>query len=283
MTVTPEHVATLLALQEELLVRGYQLDAQHSKCCAFVADPAVRRKARELLPAVMADVEKHIGQALPDAQFTVEQAKPGQYVCGLAFDGRDKGIRGMVRISEITAERGWGLNLPVFAVVELPHLALAVAVWYVPDQMGVGDEIRETKRISTAVWRAIEPLRQLDGAPRVRPTRAMPDLAPPATQPALELQHGPAIERDSARAEGPLKVDEDLTVDMKPVSPGPGHTHWLKAESVRLSWEWDKLHAKIGLGGTDVDPRYRWKLRFETVLKDGRTYARREVAVPPAD
>jgi len=86
------------------------------------------------------------------------------------------------------------------------------------------------------------------------------------------------IERKAGTFEGPFKLNEEMTIKMSPVLPVPGIS--IHPLSIRFDKPGSKIRARVSVVGENSEHNYKSYVQVETLLEDGRVYARRKALVP---
>jgi RNA polymerase sigma factor (sigma-70 family) len=169
MTVTPDNVRRLLALQAELKPRGYLLDPKESTVWSYPIDSKLSQQVRTLVPQFREAVERDLKNRIPKAQCHLEKNR------FLRFEVPGTKARGFVDVYEIRP----GLTNTDVAVgpeeeLHLPHLGLWIRVYYRPGEgpFGASDEDAATHDAHDAIRKvfrqAVEPFLKLDPDAAVR-------------------------------------------------------------------------------------------------------------------
>jgi hypothetical protein len=154
MTVTPENVQRLLALQAELKPRGYLLDPKETKVWSYPVDSDLSQQVRTLVPRFREAVERDLKKRLPKVQCHLERSRFLQYeVPGTK-------VRGFVDVHEIRpGSPNTDVSIQPEEELHLPHLGLWIRLYY----SGASDEDAATHDAIRKVFRqAVEPFLKLE-------------------------------------------------------------------------------------------------------------------------
>ncbi|MCL2700325.1 MAG: hypothetical protein FWE88_01375 [Phycisphaerae bacterium] len=189
MKVTPDNVKRLLSLQKDLAERDYTLDTKATHVLSYVGDEATRRKAREMIPDILADIATIFQDKL---QATTQIfGKDNNERFGSIHSIRyavtgEKNFGGGIYFVEIPQSPfNMSAAMPDFTI-HLPHLGLLVQAYHLHGA------------VTEDVKKALQPLIDLDGKPQpfgstgdgwhplVSTTTAPAPAATPPTEQTLE-------------------------------------------------------------------------------------------------
>ena len=198
MKTTPENVERLLSLQKALREEfGYHLDPEWgwTDFLSYTGDEETRRKARDMVPDLVAAATKTIQEILPKAEirpFGTNYRGSRGALDGIRFEELYAKMYGDIFVHEITALRNWETSMLPRETIHLPHLGLIVTT-HVRFAKPGGDESEspECTAVLQAVKQAMQPLIDLDGDPWIYTgwpedpaTRTTPPTTAPASAPA---------------------------------------------------------------------------------------------------
>ncbi|MBW8015163.1 MAG: M56 family metallopeptidase [Planctomycetes bacterium] len=86
------------------------------------------------------------------------------------------------------------------------------------------------------------------------------------------------VERKVGTFKGSFKLKKEMTIKMPPASPVPGIS--IQPLSIRFDKPSSKIRATVSVAGKNNERNYKSYIQIETLLKDGRCYARRKALVP---
>jgi hypothetical protein len=162
MKATPENIRRLLAVQEELSPRSYLLDSKAARVWSYHGDADTRAKARALIPEFWTAVERGIKEGVPMLESSSQRNE-------LRYKVPGTNVRGMIRVSEITADKSWEDAAEPEQTVHLPRLGLRIVLHYRPAEIGARkDASAERKTIRKVFGEAVQPLLKLEPGAAVK-------------------------------------------------------------------------------------------------------------------
>jgi hypothetical protein len=160
MTVTPENVRRLLALQAELKPRGYLVDPSETRVWSYPIDSKLSQQVRTLVPQFREAVERDLKKRLAKVQCQLERNRL------LKYEVPGTKVRGFVDVHEIKPGfPNTDVEIQPDEELHLPHLGLWIRLYY----SGAGEEDAATHDAIRKVFRqAVEPFLKLEPGAVVR-------------------------------------------------------------------------------------------------------------------